>query len=244
MRTLILLISTPLLLIGQFEAHSQIDSFSKIVLKKKETRVFFNDTLVIDTLIMEDRATMELKSDTYLLIKHAYLGDKASILAEGKGGSNANVYGKPGETGGDGYDLMLEINFETLGSLTVSTRGGKGGNGKSIARNTAYPNDVSVSVDQYGTVTTRRKVRATSTRAGNGGHGGKGGDLTIRYSTNGFIPTFNGSQNTKEVKNRNQSINILIEGGEKGLPSQGAGRSLGTYGTPGENGVLKIERVE
>src|SRR5690606_41374926 len=89
--------------------------FDKLVLKKKEKKVFSDrdssSVIYIDTLIMKDKSSLRFfgKKDVKLVVKYAEIDNQAFIMGQG------------GQNNGSNYDIT--INFQTLGSLYVVARG-------------------------------------------------------------------------------------------------------------------------
>ncbi|MBE8722570.1 hypothetical protein [Sphingobacterium pedocola] len=89
--------------------------FDKLVLNKKERKVFSDRdssaVIYIDTLIMKDNSSLQFlgKKDVKLIVKHAEIGNKA--LISGQAGQN------------NASDFDITINFQKLGSLYVVARG-------------------------------------------------------------------------------------------------------------------------
>lgn len=124
MKTLIISLLSFFLL---FEAHAQkasIDSIqhiSKLEISKKKNKVFSSRdssiTLIIDTLIMQDRSRLVFygKKNVNLQVKHAQIG------------KNAFIYGTDGKN--NGSDMDITIRFESLENLQVSSAGMDAHNG-------------------------------------------------------------------------------------------------------------------
>lgn len=115
MKTIILSLLTCFFL---FQAQAQTDSIqyiSKLEINKKKAKTFSSRdsflTLMIDTLIMNDRSRLVFygKKDVTLQVKHAIIG------------KDAFVFGTDGKNNGSNMDIS--IRFDNLGSLTISAIG-------------------------------------------------------------------------------------------------------------------------
>ncbi|MBC5993506.1 hypothetical protein [Pontibacter cellulosilyticus] len=204
-----------------------------MITEKKTYFVGTDNTLKVDTLVMQDRATIQFDPKKFgtLEAKVAFIGDKCLVSSKGADGKRGTKL-KQGENGENGGSLSIILNFESLGKLTIDTSGGTGGNGingqngkkgiperketKTIRDANGNPQTIVVVIPgEPGT---------DGTDATAGGNGGNGGNLMFMYSTNGFIPVFNHA-------NRNSnSIVILQEGG-----------SGGRKGEPGKGGLQSID---
>lgn len=109
-----------------FQAEAQISSdsvqyISKLEIGKKKSKVFSGRdsslTLIIDTLIMKDRSKLAFygKKDVTMKVKHAIIGKRAFIF--GTDGKN------------NGSKLSINIGFDQLGTLFISTAGLNATNG-------------------------------------------------------------------------------------------------------------------
>lgn len=149
--------------------------YSRLVIPKKMVLVVESHSLVVDTLIMDDRSTMKFQmQQTTLTVRNAFIARKCRWDAAG--GDEAGTAGR----GKNGRNLYLNVTFHTLGDLTVDTRGGTGGRGYDGRRGTDG-RDGSVSAADGG----------PGQEGGRGGTGGDGGNLTLYYLCTGFIPSFN-----------------------------------------------------
>lgn len=117
----IILMFVGLLASAAIQAQTNTQHISKLELGKKKKQ-YFNDrdsssVIYIDTLIMKDRSSLIFmgKKDVKLVVKHAEIGDRASIsgIAARNNASNFDI----------------EINFKKLGSLYVIARGEDAMNG-------------------------------------------------------------------------------------------------------------------
>ncbi|WP_140939531.1 hypothetical protein [Sphingobacterium lumbrici] len=104
-------------ILGFLSAQAQVNEqhFDKLVLNKKEKKVFSerdsSAVIYIDTLIMKDNSSLQFfgKKDVKLIVKHAEIGNKA--LISGQAGQN------------NASDFDITINFQKLGSLYIVARG-------------------------------------------------------------------------------------------------------------------------
>lgn len=229
----LMLIATPAL--------TQHTAIPKLVIAKGETyTVGLDNTLLVDTLVMHDKASIVFSSDTLGILKAkvALIGNKCVISAKGNDGqhalpvtrgenrtvfANKNLYnqqnGSPGQHGGD---LFLYLHLEKLGSLTVDTRGGRGGDGW---RDTNI--DQSTPESKGGSA-----VHSTGFVRSEPGHsGGNGGAINLIYSTKNFIPVFNNAKAKYQIK-------LLSTAGEPGR--NGANQYVKYIDADGKeiNGVL------
>ena len=211
----------------------------RLVVRRGQTYVVQNDQLEIGTLIMEDKAIIELTQlNTMILIDKAIVGKKCIIKGVGKKGRDgakgadglANIVpgrfvdgapGQNGSNGGDGLNLKLFIDdISFLSPLIIKLNGGMGGTGGNGGNG--------------GTITKSckdgRKGRGfnggNSGRPGNGGLGGK------------LVLLLNNNVSNKAIKFK-QTIGIK---GKQGIPGK-AGKIIRkcgnrnittTTGKPGE----------
>lgn len=156
---------------------------SSLIINKNDSLTFTGDSLLIDTLTMYDHSKLKLLSNTYVLVKNAFLGENVHISSSGHDGQlGANgrgflIHGEHGQDGTLGKDLFLIISFNQLGSLLISSDGGDGGGGG----NGLSPSQNNVSGER-------------GFNGGNGGKGGEGknaGNITLYYKYKDFIPRFN-----------------------------------------------------
>ncbi|MBD1430484.1 MULTISPECIES: uL13 family ribosomal protein [Sphingobacterium] len=111
------------ILIGSVNAQSNEVKISKLVLDKKEKKVFAernrdsSAVVHIDTLIMKDKSSLQFygKKDVKLIVGYAEIGDKVFIS------------GRAGQNNASNFDI--DINFQKLGSLYVVARGQDANNG-------------------------------------------------------------------------------------------------------------------
>ncbi len=206
--------------------------FPFLKIKKNSAVTILDQQLIIDTLEMEDNSELLIKTNTNIVIKHAFVGKSARIIAEGSDGKRGlygkrlNPNGSSGSEGSSGFDIILTICFDKLESIYISTNGGNGGQGGG-----GWPSEAYFFEEGF--------------KLGQGGSGGKGGDagnLKFNYITNGFIPIFNS-------KNRKHSINITTFGGIGGAGGSGGEnkshqRDLpGISGLDGKSGEIKINKI-
>ncbi|MFC6998973.1 hypothetical protein [Rufibacter roseus] len=181
-----------------------------LIIKKKEVyEVGPSNSLILDTLFMEDKAVLKFssKGQGILIVKTAIIGDKCLISS--RGGSRFH-----GEEGGN---LSITIHFNSLESLTIDARGGDGRKGKDGIK------DIPATPDKIEKITTTdhngkpmvivNRVPGLpaidGTPPGKGGIGGSGGDIAFTYGAEGFIINFNNS------KSKN-SVTLLNSAGSKG----------------------------
>ncbi|SFG36754.1 hypothetical protein [Pontibacter chinhatensis] len=233
---------------------AQDKKIPKLVIEKGQTYVVGpENTLFVDTLILEDKATIQFAPDRQgvLETKVVFVGKDCLITsrgANGKAGKNAN----PGTDGENGGNLSLVLPFVDLGGLTIDTRGGRGGNGvygKKGQNGKEETRDVRVT-DANGktTVSTVTVSVKSCTDGGNatmGGNGGHGGNIILLYSAADFIPVFNHSKSKR-------NINILYQAGTRGrngIPGKGGslcadGKLLHSEVREAKNGELMLVNLE
>ncbi|PVY43101.1 hypothetical protein [Pontibacter virosus] len=225
LKTLLLLIACSLLAISSPIAQAQQSHLSKLVIAKGKTyTVSPGNTLLVDTLIMQDKATMKFDPSLYgvLEAKIAYIGQKCVITSKGSDGKKGNRE-QAGSSGENGGDLTVSIHFAQLGNLIIDTSGGDGGKGADGKHGAAgiqdrYETRTATDPVTKKTTTTTVLVPGRAGTAGSdatmGGSGGHGGNITLQYSTEGFIPIFN-----NEAVKKN-GIRILTTGGRQGQSGQ------------------------
>ncbi|MFD2245881.1 hypothetical protein [Pontibacter ruber] len=170
--------------------YGQVQPLPRLELQAGEVyQVGPKNTLVVDTLILHDKATIRFAPGTtgMLGVKVAYVGNNCTITSKGADGAHGNreAAGADGENGGN---LDIDIHFEALGSLVIDTRGGSGGKGytgKPGSKPRTYTTSHQVT-DSSGKTYTVHKTDQVSTgtngEAGTpGGAGGDGGNLTLSY---------------------------------------------------------------
>ena len=100
---------------GAIQAQTNEVKISKLVLDKKEKKVFHDRdssaTIYIDTLIMKDRSSLQFfgKKDVKLVIGYADIGKNTFISGQGAHNNASN------------FDI--DVNFQKLGSLSIIARG-------------------------------------------------------------------------------------------------------------------------
>lgn len=118
-----ILIGAFFLCLGHVFAQSADQHFSKLVLNKKEKKVFHSKdkdstiTLRIDTLIMKDKSSLQFygEKDVKLVIGYAEIGN------------NAFISGNAGKNNASNFDI--DIYFQRLGSLYIIAKGRDANNG-------------------------------------------------------------------------------------------------------------------
>lgn len=121
--TLLAFLITLSTLWGNLEAQTNEERISKLVLNKKEKKVFSDrnrdstTTLYIDTLIMKDRSSLQFygKKEVKIVVGYAEIGNRAFIS------------GMAGKNNASNFDL--DFNFQKLGSLYIVARGQDAMNG-------------------------------------------------------------------------------------------------------------------
>lgn len=231
----------------------------KLVIQPKQIfQVGENNILRVDTLVMLDKSTILFDPAKYgeLEASVAIIGTDCTISAKGADGVRSKNSG-PASDGGKGGDLDLTLHFVELGQLAIDVSGGngaKGTNGKNGKPGKQDTIEKSTSLNAKGkpmtVITSVPGIAGTNgTDATMGGNGGNGGNLTLKYSTAGFIPIFN-------QKNRQQNcitiLHLAGQQGENGKP--GKGGFMSTDGTllpsaykassDGTIQLLKLDNIE
>ncbi|WP_144266250.1 hypothetical protein [Pontibacter ummariensis] len=216
----------------------------------------------MDTLVLHDASTIRFTSSKkgLLGVRIAYVGEGCVITSKGASGEHGSRV-LSGANGADGSDLEIDIHFMTLGSLTLDTRGGDGGNGY-IGKNWNMPSTQTTSrrvPDGKGGLTSvTRNIQTSMGSTGEpgspGGAGGKGGDLILTYSTDRFALNFNHNPRPGQKKEVH-FIEILYEAGKHGKAGRNGNsytgsREVGTTVIPGntvsarhqpqQNGTIKL----
>ncbi len=230
------LLTTLLLLLCNSYTFGQVQPISRLELKTGEVyQVGPDNTLIVDTLILHDKATIRFSAgrEGMLGARIAYVGKGCTITAKGADGENGNrnVAGGNGESGGS---LQIDLHFMTLGSLTIDTRGGDGGNGH-VGKNGSKPyasTTSTVVTDASGKTQTVYKTDQVSTGTNGelgtpGGSGGNGGDLLLTYSTENFIPNFIRKLKSGE-KQKKRVIEVLHAAGKNGKMGKDGNSYSGT----------------
>lgn len=224
------LIAAGLMMLCAYDSHAQQAVLPKLEIKPGKTyHVPEGNILRVDTLIMHDKAVIQFNPGQYGILRAetAYIGNKCLITSKGADGKK----GKPleqGEDGSNGGSLNLILHFERLGQLTIDTRGGSGGDGADGKHGNMGTPDRTVTKTRAGAdgkpvvelVIIPGQQGTDGTDATQGGNGGHGGDLSLAYSTAGFIPIFN------KTSRNEHSIIILNTAGSQGNP-----------GRPGKGGI-------
>jgi hypothetical protein len=224
--------------------------YPRVIIPSGITYVVESNDIVIDTLIMDNRGSMQFKSNsTRILVRHAVIGKKCSWDARASG------MGLTG-SGNNGKNLAIEIRFEKLGQLTIDTRGALGSRGTKGGSGVPGANGSTSGADG-----------GPGGNGGPGGRGGDGGDLTLRYACTGFEPVMErakrnslilkyqggdggrggsggpGGQGGMPVLSRRSDATgtVTETNGVRGLP--GATGSIGFSGEKGRDGVLVLEKI-
>jgi hypothetical protein len=226
------------LLVFVLSSHTfgQVSPISRLELKRGEVyQVGPENILIVDTLILHDKATIRFAPDSKGLLgaRIAFVGKDCTITARGADGENGqrNIAGANGENGGS---IELDMHFMTLGSLVIDTRGGNGGNGHIGKHGTKpYTSTTSTVVtDASGKTQTIQRTDQIGTGSNGelgspGGSGGNGGDLILTYSTDNFVPNFNHTPRSgEELKSR--VIQVLYTAGKHGKMGRDGNSYLGT----------------
>jgi hypothetical protein len=199
---------------------------SKLEIKAKEAyKVGPENRLLVDTLIMHDKATILFNQEipAYIGANLAIIGKKCSFITKGQN-ALVRASGPTSLNGQDGGDIEIDMHFRKLGSLIVDARGGMGEKGDEGRGEVA-----SVSRTDGDGVTKSISPMINGRAPGPGGNGGFGGNIHFTYSTSGFIPLFNQKRNTN-------SIILLNTGGKEGK----AGINSRFQGKPGLDGEVTL----
>jgi hypothetical protein len=236
MRKSLRLLATGALLLGSYTAFAQQANIPKLVIAKGTTYVVgLDNTLKVDTLIMQDKSTIRFAPSMQgvLEAKVAMIGNNCSISSKGADGQKG-LDVSPGGDGEDGGNLTVVLNLSSLGRLTIDTRGGTGGagaNGKNGKPGTRERTETKIVMGADGqpqtiSVLVAGEPGSNGSDATSGGNSGRGGNLLLMYSTPGFIPVFNHtSRNTN-------SIAIITTAGNRG-----------SAGVPGKGGFQSTDGV-
>ncbi|RAU81618.1 hypothetical protein [Pontibacter arcticus] len=216
-----------LLLCVGFVSNSQAQQvLSKLEIKAKEVYTVNPDNiLLVDTLIMHDKAVIQFNAGTpaFVGVNTAFVSRDCKFMLKGKNGLLKENDPESLE-GKDGSSIEIDIHFEKLGSLFVDTRGGNGAKG--VDGN--YEVQSTKKTDADGSFKSLAPAKA-AVAGGKGGKGGQGGNVSFAYSSNGFIPRFN--QYRKQ-----HAIIIVTQGGKGGKPG-----NMGKFEGPGgPNGQIKL----
>ncbi|MBB6610938.1 hypothetical protein H7F15_07815 [Pontibacter sp. Tf4] len=220
----------PALLMILYAVHAQAQNqhYTKLELKPKEVFIVGpGNVLLVDTLIMHDKATIKFSPSSPGTLKAnvAYIGSKCTISSRGEDGLHTRK-NRPGTRGSNGGDLDITMHFQELSSLLIDTQGGTGGNGlhgKNGRPGTPDRNEKRIVKGNKGVdIVTYELVPGIpgtdGKNATQGYIGGNGGNITFTYSTAAFIPVFNHA-------NAPHSITLLHTVGDTGKD-----------GTPGKGG--------
>ncbi|MFD2245880.1 hypothetical protein [Pontibacter ruber] len=224
----------------------------KLEVQEKKTYVVGPENILrVDTLVMHDKATIKFSPgrDGILEAKVAIIGSNCVIISRGANGINGKDL-NPGGDGEHGGNLDLAIHFDSLGKLTIDTRGGNGGagaNGRNGKPGTQDKTETRTVTDSSGkkqtiTVTVPGQAGTNGTDATDGGNSGNGGNVRLMYSANNFIPIFN------QDKRKTNSIIILNTAGRRGAtgkPGKGGYRSVNgvvlySETTKSQNGQVEL----
>jgi hypothetical protein len=202
-------------------------SVSKLEIKAGQVYVVGPDNrLIVDTLVLHNKAKIKFAANKTgtMVVKAAYVGDECTITSRGEDGEHGkrNV---PATNGEDGGNLELNIHFIKLGSLAIDTRGGVGGKGY-IGKSGSKPVTKKVATKVMGTdgnystvyQTTIVKTGSEGESGTAAGAGGSGGDLTLTYSSDGFVINFN--RNARYSQKATRHINIMTQAGKTGIPGK------------------------
>lgn len=181
-------------------AYGQDQSKTLVINQGAQYVVKSNNSLILDTLIMEDNAVLHFLPIVKgtLIVKTAIIGNNCFISSKG-------LTKFDGQNGGS---LSLTIYFKELGSLIIDTSGGDGKNGRNGTNGHSGTPDRVENMPVYDNsgklqTTIRRFIPGTPAIAGSpgssGGSGGSGGDLELCYGTDNFIINFNNSKSSPNI---------------------------------------------
>ncbi len=208
-----------------------------------------NKSLLLDTLILEDNATLLINENVpaiSIIAKHVIIGfntvidgSKKNIPAAGTNGNNgqdAPAYctnagdgnnGQNGIDGNDGADIFLYLRIRSIGSMTIKTNGSNasnGGNGGDGGRGAnSNPNLTSSCIAKPG---------GRGGNGGNGGYGGHGGTVFLNYT---FLDP---SGNFLAVQPPLTQVEVNSNGGNGGAAGKG-----GQKGQPGKKTLGVIDQT-
>ncbi|MHC2990755.1 hypothetical protein OB13_03860 [Pontibacter sp. HJ8] len=229
--------------LAYYTSLAQATSIPKLEIAKGDTYIVGPENLlVVDTLILHDKATIRFAPNGKgrLAAKVAYVGDACTITSKGAHGKHGKL-GTAGTDGEDGSNLEIAVHFMKLGSLTIDTRGGDGGNGYKGKHGTKpkTKHAHSTTIDSQGQVATvyQPVIGGTGSKgeAGTpGSAGGNGGDLTLAYSSSNFVINFNHSP--RSGLKASGLIEVLHQTGKAGL----AGKDGNSYVGMNEAGTTVI----
>jgi hypothetical protein len=231
--------------------------FSKIVVEEGDSMFVETDTLLVDTLIMRNRAKLGFMFKCVLGISHAFIGNRCQFNAAGTDGANGNKLNRAGQPGGDGRDLRISIRFDVLGNLTILANGGKGGFGLEGQN----------SLNAY----------ESGEDGARGGDGGRGGNVDLFYLSPKFMVVVHEQSKQKHyveqkgdtifyLEQRRHAVFFNVDGGLPGRGGKGGdlaspytvstpvgllvGRSReatkgrqGASGSLGESGMIRFKKT-
>ncbi|HEY5825305.1 MAG TPA: hypothetical protein VIT44_13115 [Cyclobacteriaceae bacterium] len=222
--------------------NAQAIRFSKLEVKQKEIIILLSDTTFIDTLILNDQSQLRFMfPDNVLVVKKAFVGAGCILNASGQSGAMRDKFGAMGDNGLPGKNLTVVIYIIKLGDITVSTRGGDGGNG--IGRGSGgnggnggaisffYNTDFPIRFNSQG----KQVVNFDYTF----GVGGKRGESGMSVANAPMIqPTIQQSSTPRDPKNPFTAVEAN-RGNTKSIPA-----SPGLPGSNGTVGTLEFARME
>ncbi|WP_299824333.1 hypothetical protein [uncultured Pontibacter sp.] len=215
------------------QAFAQKQSFSKLELKPgEEFTVAPGNILIVDTLVLHDNSAIRFNSskEAKLGARVAYVGEGCLITSKGADGvhGSLNLSGAAGE---DGANLEIDVHFMELGSLTIDTRGGAGGDGyvgkhgaKAYSKTSSYTKANGKGGFEQVSYTVPVSSGTNGEKGTPGGTAGSGGNLKLIYSTSNFIVNFNQSSRSNQ-KRKAHTIDIYYKAGKDGK----AGRDGDSY---------------
>lgn len=122
------------LLFFSYGLSAQDKKLPKLIVKKGQTyAVGPENTLFVDTLILEDKTTIQFAPERQgvLETKVVFIGKDCLITSRGANGKDGKK-DNPGTDGENGGDLSLVLHLKELKNLTIDTRGGTGEPGPGI----------------------------------------------------------------------------------------------------------------
>ncbi|MCX2740077.1 hypothetical protein [Pontibacter anaerobius] len=130
MKNLLKLLLTAPLAVLALPTLAQQEHIGKLEVEKNEIYVAQATDLRIDTLILHQNASIRFAAGEHstLQVQHGFIGKDCVILSAGENGMRGKL-GADGIAGTDAGSLAIDIHLEQLGSLTIDTRGGNGGDG-------------------------------------------------------------------------------------------------------------------
>ncbi len=184
--------------------------FSKIVINAGDSMFVETDTLLVDTLIMHDRARLNFLRKCVIGVSHAFIGDNCQFRATGEYGTHGDKLYRYGRPGGNGKDLRISIRFDKLVYLSIITNGGRGGDGMN--------GQSSLTASENGEDGAR------------GGDGGKGGNVDLFYLSPNFIVVVDEQLSNGGFSQQHKMHTVLINssGGEPGHGGRGGNVGVAT----------------